>query len=140
MVYRLAQEELVIDLPAQWCEYRLHFVWIEDLEILQIHSTLDLVAKDAPDMGELYKLLSYLNERIMLGHFEIPSDTGCVTYRHSLILRSRTPQTAEFLEELVGITLGECERFYPSFQLVILGNKTADEAASVTMIDTVGEA
>ena len=34
----------------------------------------------------------------------------------------------------------ECERFYPAFQYVIWGGKSAIDSISAAMVDTVGEA
>ena len=44
------------------------------------------------------------------------------------------------MEDLVDNALFECERFYPAFQYVLWGGKSAGEAVSAAMIETVGEA
>jgi len=49
-------------------------------------------------------------------------------FRHALLLRGVAGVSAEQVEDLVELALVECERFYPAFQLVIWGGKTADEA------------
>ena len=36
--------------------------------------------------------------------------------------------SVEQIEDLVDISVSECERFYPAFQLVIWGGKSADKA------------
>jgi hypothetical protein len=46
----------------------------------------------------------------------------------------------EQIEDLVDISVSECERFYPAFQLVIWGGKSAEEAIAAAMIDPIGEA
>lgn len=140
VTYRIAPEELVLDFQAEWCSYRIHFVWIEEVTILQIHSTFDLEVGEDANLGEVYKLLTLLNERVMVGHFELPEDTNAITYRNSVLVRICSHQGIEYLEDLLSIAVSECERFYPAFQFVILAHKTADEATSITMIDTVGEA
>jgi hypothetical protein len=38
------------------------------------------------------------------------------------------------------IAVSECDRFYPAFQFVIWGGKSAAEAIGAAMLDTVGEA
>jgi hypothetical protein len=40
----------------------------------------------------------------------------------------------------VEIALMESERYYPAFQFVISGGKTASEAVTASILDTVGEA
>jgi hypothetical protein len=44
------------------------------------------------------------------------------------------------IEDLVEISLSECERFFPAFQLVVWGGKSAEEAIAAAMIDPIGEA
>jgi hypothetical protein len=41
---------------------------------------------------------------------------------------------------MVEIALTESERFYPSFQYVIWGGKTPDQAMTMAMLDPVGRA
>jgi hypothetical protein len=55
-------------------------------------------------------------------------------------LRDTPRASVEQVEDLVDIALSECERFYPAFQFVIWGGKTASEAVSAAILDTVGEA
>jgi hypothetical protein len=43
-------------------------------------------------------------------------------------------------ETLVEAPSKECERFYPVFQFVLLGDKTPQEAIAAALIDTHGEA
>ena len=61
-------------------------------------------------------------------------------FRHALLLRGVAGVSAEQVEDLVELALVECERFYPAFQLVIWGGKTADEAMTAAILDPVGEA
>jgi hypothetical protein len=55
-------------------------------------------------------------------------------------LRGVSGVSAEQVEDLVELALVECERFYPAFQLVIWGGKTAEEAMTAAILDPVGEA
>ena len=48
--------------------------------------------------------------------------------------------SVEQMEDLVEIALMECERYYPAFQFVIRGGKTASEAVTAAILDTMGEA
>ena len=61
-------------------------------------------------------------------------------FRHALLLRGVSGVSAEQVEDLVELALVECERFYPAFQLVIWGGKTADEAHDRRHPGPVGEA
>ena len=38
------------------------------------------------------------------------------------------------------LAVAECERYYPAFQFVIWGGRTAEDAIASSLLDTVGEA
>ena len=88
----------------------------------------------------VYELLALVNEKLWLGHFDVASDDNSPAFRHAVLLRGALGASVEQIEDLVDIALSECERFYPAFQLVVWGGKTADEAITAAMIDPVGEA
>ena len=44
------------------------------------------------------------------------------------------------IERLIEIAISECERYYPAFQFVLWGGKSADEAVAAAMFETMGEA
>jgi hypothetical protein len=56
------------------------------------------------------------------------------------LLRGAFGTSVEQIEDLVEISLSECERFFPAFQLVVWGGKSAEEAIAAAMIDPIGEA
>ena len=61
-------------------------------------------------------------------------------FRHTSLLRGGAGFAPEQVEDLVDIAVTECERFYPAFQFVIWGGKTAAEAIAASLLETVGEA
>ncbi len=85
-------------------------------------------------------LLATINERMWLGHFDVDSDEHTPMFRHTTLLRGAQGASVEQLEDLVDIALTECERFYPAFQFVIWGGKSAPDAVSAAILDTVAEA
>jgi len=44
------------------------------------------------------------------------------------------------VEDLLDVTISECERFYPAFQFLVWGGKSPSEALDAAIIETVGEA
>lgn len=62
------------------------------------------------------------------------------TYRNGVLLSNPKTLTTDYLEDLINIAFLESERFYPAFQFVLWGGKSAKEAASMAMIETLGEA
>ena len=61
-------------------------------------------------------------------------------YRHAVLTRGSFGLAGEQVEELIEVAMTECERFYPAFQFVVWGGKTAEEAVMAAMLETVGEA
>jgi len=134
---RAGDEELLAEISGKWCNYRMFFIWREDLNALYFTCSLDMkVPKEK--RRAMNDLLSLLNERMWFGHFEICSETGTPMFRHTLLTRGTVP--VEQLEDLVDIAVNECERFYPSFQYVLWAGYDAQRATEAAMLDTVGEA
>jgi len=88
----------------------------------------------------VHSLLAYVNERLWVGHFDVFTDESVPTYRHALLLGGQDFPHDEQLADLLDITISECERFYPAFQYVIRGGKSASEAVQAAIIDPIGEA
>ena len=88
----------------------------------------------------VYALLAMANEKLWLGHFDLWSDEGLPVFRHAVLFREGIGASAELIEDLVDIAVSECERFYPAFQFVIWGGKSATEAITAALLETEGEA
>ena len=55
-------------------------------------------------------------------------------------LRGAQAPTIEQVQDMVETALYECERFYPAFQFVIWGGRSAKDAMAAALLETVGEA
>ena len=136
---RSSDEEMVVEISGRWCDYRLLFVWQEEISALHFSCSFDMKVPKARKLP-VYELLAIVNEKMWLGHFDVCSDTGLPMFRHAVLLRGAMGASVEQIEDLVDMALTECERFYPAFQFVIWGGKTAEEAVISAMIEPVGEA
>jgi hypothetical protein len=136
---RSSDEEMVVEISGRWCDYRLLFVWQEEISALHFSCSFDMKVPKAR-RAPVYELLATVNEKMWLGHFDLCSDTGLPMFRHAVLLRGAMGASAEQIEDLVDMALTECERFYPAFQFVIWGGKTAEDAVTSAMIEPVGEA
>jgi hypothetical protein len=136
---RRSDEEMAVQVPGHWCDYSLYFAWCDEASAMHFSCAFDMrvpTEKRSP----VHDLLALVNEKMWLGHFGIWDDDGLPMFRHAILLRGVTGPSVEQLEDLVEIAITECERFYPAFQFVVWGGKTAREAMAAAMIDTVGEA
>lgn len=136
---RRSDEELAAEVPGKWCNYSLYFAWREDMEAMHFTCAFDMKVPDAKKPA-ISELLVMVNEKLWLGHFGLWEDEGVPMFRHTSLLRGSIGLSSEQAEDLVDIAVTECERFYPAFQFVIWGGKSAKEAVAASMLDTVGEA
>lgn len=135
---RRNDDEMAVEVPGQWCDYGLYFAWSKDLNAVHFSCALDMKipAKIRP---AVYELLALLNERLWIGHFALWQDEALPMFRQTVQVG---PHGAggRVIEDLMEIALAECERFYPAFQFVIWGGKSAQDAIAAAMLDCVGEA
>ena len=136
---RASDEEMVVEISGRWCDYRLYFVWQEEISALHFSCGFDMKVPKGR-RGRVFELLALANEKLWLGHFDLSAEDNSPAFRHAILLRGAPGASVEQVEDLVDIALSECERFYPAFQLIIWGGKTADEAMMTAMIDPIGEA
>ena len=135
---RVHDDEMAAEYHGKWCDYSLHFAWSNEVSAFHFTCAFDVrIPKEKRD--SVYQLLALVNDRLWLGHFILWQDEGLPMYRHSLPLRG-TSMSSEQIEDLLDISLAECERFYPTFQYVVWGGKLPEEALNAAIIDPVGEA
>jgi len=136
---RASEEELAAEVEGRWCDYRLFFVWREDTRAMHFSCCFDARVPDNK-RRDIHDLLALINEKLWLGHFEVSSEDAIPMFRHTMLYKGAPGASADSLEDLVNIALSECERFYPAFQFVIWGGKSAAEALDASMFETMGEA
>jgi hypothetical protein len=136
---RISEDELHVDVTGRWCDYRLHFLWRDELSVLHFTVLFDIKVPK-PKRAPLYELMAKANEKLWFGHFAYIQEQGIPCYRHALPFRGMLKMSNEQIEDLIEIALDECERFYPAFQMVILDNKSTKDAFEVALFETLGEA
>lgn len=136
---RSSDEEMVVEIAGRWCDYHLLFVWQREINALHFSCGFEMKVPKTRRPA-VFELLAAVNERLWLGHFDLASDDHSPSFRQGVLLRGAAGASAEQIEDLVDISVSECERFYPAFQLVVWGGKNAEEAIAAAMIDPVGEA
>ena len=136
---RSGEDEITISVSGGFCDYNLSMSWMGALEALHLACAFDFKVQERRK-GEVMELLALVNEQLWLGHFDLWSEENLPMFRHSIPLRGTAGLSAEQLEDLVDVAIGECERFYPAFQYVVWAGKTPSEALSASILQTVGEA
>jgi hypothetical protein len=136
---RASEEEMIVEISGRWCDYRMYFLWQEELSALHFSCGFDMKVPKRR-RGALYELLALANERLWLGHFDLAAGEPSPSFRYAVLLRGIGAASVEQVEDLVDIAVSECERFYPAFQLVIWGGKAPEEAMTAAIIEPIGEA
>lgn len=136
---RLRPDELVIDVPGHWGEYRFHLCWQAEPRLFYLACFLDLKVPEPPPPS-LYELLMLVNRRLWMGHFDLVEDEW-VVFRYALPLQGYRPKTiTPQIEEWMDTIIKECETFYPVFGSLLTHNILPHDALQIGLIDTVGEA
>lgn len=136
---RSADDELTAVIQGQWCVHNVSFTWHDRLEAMHLACTFDVrVAKDK--RAEIATLLTLINEQLWCGHFDMWSDDGMLIFRHGVLLHGAAELTPEQAQALFELPIDASERYYPAFQFVLWGGKSAQEAMVSAMLDTAGEA
>jgi hypothetical protein len=136
---RPGESELIAEVSGTWCTYRIWFAWQEENGGFTMSCALE--SKFPKSMAtRIHSLVAMVNEKLWLGHFDVSSEDGSIMFRHSMLLRDGAGTSAEHLQDLLDIAIEECERFYPAFQSVVWGGKSAAEAIEIALFETVAEA
>src|SRR5258708_19832876 len=119
---RTSEDEMVVEITGRWCDYRLYFMWRDDVSALHFTCAFDARVPNTR-RRDVNDLLAMVNEKLWLGHFDVSVEEGMPMFRHTIPLRGLRGASVEQLEDLVEAAFTECERFYPAFQFSLCGAK-----------------
>lgn len=89
---------------------------------------------------EAIRLAGLVNENLWLGHFDVWSDDGTIIFRHAMPMIGRDDISVGEIQAMLAAALDAAERFQPSFQFLILGGMSAEDASAAALFETAGEA
>ena len=112
---------------------------MDEIEALHLACAFDL---KVPELrrAEVVQLVSYVNEQLWIGHFDVWRDDGVVMFRHALLLAGGIEASHHQCQAALDSAVEACERYYQAFQFVVWAGKTAREALDTAMFETAGEA
>lgn len=141
-VFQRAEEgEILLTLEGKQCNYHVFFMWQEEMRALQIACQYDLdIAK--PFSKTLYRSLAQVNEKLWLGHFDVPAKSGKPCFRHTCLLRGAAGSNAiEQIEDLIDFSLQQCERYFSVFQLLaVRDHAPSNDVVNLALMEIKGEA
>ncbi|MGL4496083.1 MAG: YbjN domain-containing protein [Beijerinckiaceae bacterium] len=136
---RDADDEIAITVTGRWAEYHVAFTWLPDMEALHVACAFDLKVADTR-RAETLALVSAINEKLWIGHFDVWSNDNVVMFRHALLLAGGAQPNSTQCEAILDIALDACDRHFQAFQFVVWAGRPAQEALEAVMFETVGEA
>jgi len=136
---RADNDTLYVEVGGEWCDYQLTLAWSNDHKLLQYTWTYNFKIP-IKKYNQLYSLLNKINLNISAGHFELWVDEGYLMYRNSLISFDYSSITPEKVEYILSSSLSDCDKYYPTFQFLLWGDKTPIQAMEASLLETQGEA
>jgi hypothetical protein len=136
---RSSDDEITILVTGRWTDYQLSYTWMGDIEALHLACAFDLRVPERR-RAEVQALISLINERLWVGHFDHWNAEGIMMFRHALVLAGGTEASGKQCEALLSTALEACERYFTAFQFVVWAGKTARDALDAAMFETSGEA
>lgn len=136
---RMTNDELMVQVTGKSGSYRLFFLWQEEMSAMQFCCQYDLVVP-AHNREAACRALANLNEGLWMGHFDIPQQTNVPSFRQTCLFRGASKSdSAEHVEDLVDISLAQCERYYPLFRVLAETANLNEQSLALAVMETVGE-
>ena len=132
--------DLAFALAGDWKDYEMWFAWRPEADCLQLCLSMDMRAEKGAKRAPAFELVSMINQRVWLGHFEVWAEDGEVVFRHSLPLPTGDRPTLAQAASMIDAAVEAADRFYPAFDFLLKGSKSPDEAMAACMFETVGTA
>lgn len=136
---RLAEDQIAMEVEGQWRSYSLTLAWDAHHEVLRLICTFDM-DPPADRLPQLYETLNLVNDQVWDGGFSFWAGQKLMVWRYGLVLAGGAMASAEQVNEMIGNALMSCERFYPSFQLVLWGDSRPAAALDIALGEAYGRA
>ena len=127
-----------VEVAGEWCDYQLSFGINEEYNLIYISCVLDI---NIPEQRfeDVDAFLISLNERLLIGHFEIWSDQSWPLLKLSFPMPTNQSLCRNQLEQASLLVLKECEKFCPAFQIFAWDNQDVSTTLQHLMSETQGE-
>ena len=135
---RSGKDELNLSVSGRWCDHHFCFTWREDLQSLHLSSAFDMRVTPLRKQ-EVASLLMTVNEQLWIGHFDLWPEDGQLIFRHAMIFPDARASASQ-CEARLNLAVEACEHYYPAFQFVLWGGKSAEDAVAAAILECQGQA
>ena len=130
--------DLAFALTGDWKDYELWFAWRPEADCLQLCLSLD-VRVNKGKRRAAYELVSMINQRVWLGHFEVWAEDGEIVFRQAMALATGDRPSLAQAASMIDTAVEAADRFFPAFDFMLKG-KSPTDAIAACMFETVGQA
>ena len=103
MFERSSNSDMSLEVVGQWCDYRMFLSWHPEVSALLYVCAYDMRVPDSR-WTSVAELLASINEKMLIGHFDLWSGDSLPVFRQSILLRGMPGASVEQLEDLVHTT------------------------------------
>lgn len=133
---RTNDDELFVRISGRNCSYNLYFIWQEHMNSLQYICEYEMSLNPENKMIS-YETVMDINCSLWIGHFEVMSGSLIPSFRYTILQGQNS--CPEFIENLVDLSLIQCERYQPVFQILSQDSHINSAHLSLAMMETSGE-
>jgi hypothetical protein len=136
---RIHDDQIAMAVEGQWRTYSVTLAWSAYDETLRLICTFEM---EPPEEAwpRLHEVLNAINDRCWAGAFTYWADQQLMVYRYGLVLAGGQVAGPEQIDTMISAAIMSAERYYPALQLVVWGDRPAEEALQVAIAEAYGRA
>lgn len=136
---RIHDDQIAMAVEGQWRTYSITLAWSGYDETLRLICTFEMEPPQAA-LPRLHEALNAINDRCWAGAFTYWEDQKLMVYRYGLVLAGGQIAGPEQIDTMINAAVLSAERYYPALQLVVWGERPAEEALQVAIAEAYGRA
>ena len=136
---RIADDQIAMAVEGQWRTYSITLAWSGYDETLRMVCSFEMEPPE-DKLPALFEVLNAVNDQCWAGAFTYWADQKLMVYRYGLLLAGGQIASADQINTLIGAAVMRAERYYPAFQLVVWGDRSAEDALQVAIAEAYGRA
>jgi hypothetical protein len=136
---RVGDDQIAMAVDGQWRTYSLTLAWSARDETLRLVCTFEMEPPEGRQTP-LLALLNRINDECWTGAFSFWTEQKLMVWRYGLVLAGGQNAGPEQIDRMIASAVAACERYYPAFQLVGWGGRSAESALEVAIGEAYGRA
>lgn len=138
-IERVDDVEIHLAVPGTWRDAGVWFTWRPEVSTLQMGAPLDVKVPENLMMPAA-RLVTMINERLWIGHFDLWTEDQNIVFRNSIVLPQDGSLDDVQAQYLIRGATEAIDRFFPAFNYLIWGGKSPEEALESSLFETAGNA